>query len=348
MDATKFSGQSLQIYSQDPSKCIEEAESEQAIRRRTNGTSYQVLRNESFGTQLEIFQGEPFLAATAIDSEGNFTSPHLAKIFQLQYLPKSYRNILMAESSMILHYLSNNSKSFPTLLRMADIFKTKDKLFIFYVNELHEAISLRQLITEHSSINTTNKLDRLMTQLAITIDTLSRHGISHRYIRPEHVFVKRDGTIKVTALEMMCFAWDPKEKKQVLRSKGLHDEQPHQWDHLPPESFRDRYDCTVLDVWSFGVVLSFCLCKETPFTVPHTIEEAACVWNQFKSRADHSPWWTSYLGLLSQIFVPADRRIRSDELVKEYAKRINDGRKSFNQSRGGGPSSRQNPTSPRK
>ena len=115
--------------------------------------------------------------------------------------------------------------------------------------------SFRQLAAEKAFPVGSKLLSQVMCQLASTIHQLAYHGISHRYIRPEYIFYTRNRTIKVTHQDMMCFAWNPAKSEMVSRSKGLHDQQEHLWDHLPPECFSDFYNAFPVDIWSFGVVL---------------------------------------------------------------------------------------------
>ena len=105
--------------------------------------------------------------------------------------------------------------------------------------------------------------------------------MSHRYLRPEYIFLTVEG-IKVTHLDQACFAWNTSLDKSVSRSKGLPDLLEHQWNHLPPECFTDNHKVTLVDVWSAGTVLLYCLTGSNPFQIPHTIEEATKVWTNFK------------------------------------------------------------------
>src|SRR5699024_2041360 len=143
-------------------------------------------------------------------------------IFLVQHISSSYRNILLAESSKIIRYLGTANGLVPTLLRVGDIFSTKQKMYIIYSNELIGSKSLCQLTAE-GALKNLQLLDHVMQQLAVTVNNLTLHGLAHRYLRPEHVFVTPNGIIKVTNLEMLCFTWNPKAREQLFRTKGLHD-----------------------------------------------------------------------------------------------------------------------------
>lgn len=312
---------SVKIFEQESAEFIEEIASEEAIGRRKNGNCYQVMRNESFGKQCDIFSNEVFLAAASLDEQGNRKGAFLVKIFMLQHLSKGYRSILLMESTKIMRFLGSNNT--PSLLRVTDIFLTKGqtaKMYIFYANELLDAKSLRKLAGQRFFMQMSTVYD-VMYQLAYTVALFSHLGVSHRYLRPEHIFLTLQGAIKVTALEMLCFSWNPKDKMQVFRSRGLHDDQEQQWDHLPPECFLSRYDSQLLDVWSFGVVLVYCLTLQCPFKVPHTIEEATEAWDRFRTREEYAPTIAPYLELLKRIFQPAEKRISSSELKQEVKKK---------------------------
>ncbi|XP_017488945.1 PREDICTED: ribosomal protein S6 kinase alpha-1-like [Rhagoletis zephyria] len=294
--------------------------SEEALRQRTNGTSYELLRNASFGSSFAVFR-EPFLAAASLDEAGNRKGFFLAKIFLISRLSPKYGSILRVESSKIMHYLGAHN-TIPTLLRAVDIFfapsKSAFKVIIFYANELLNSKSLHQLTMEKVFEGAQRKdtFDSIMLQLAETVQALAYHGVSHRYLRPEFIFYTSSRIIKVTNLEMMCFALNPIEGKSIPRSKGLHDDQEQNWTHLPPECFFERYDCLLLDVWSYGVVLVFCLTKRIPFKVPHTIIEATKVWSKFNQ--GNASTLAPFSDLLKKIFQSTENRIKGSELVQWY------------------------------
>lgn len=298
--------------------------SEEAFRQRLPGANgaYELMRSASFSNKfLDVFQ-EPFLAAASLDEAGNRKGLFLAKIFLINRLSPKYGSILRVESSKIMHFLGRNSGNIPTLLRAVDIFflpsKTFFKVIILYANELLNSKSLHKLTNEKvfESPQNMDTFDSIMHQLAETVNGLAYHGISHRYLRPEFIFYTTTRVVKVTNLEMMCFALNPLEGKSIPRSKGLHDDQEHNWTHLPPECFLERYDCLLLDVWSYGVVLVFSLTKRIPFKVPHTIIDATKAWSKF-TQANGSTL-APFTDLLKRIFQPPESRIKGSELVQWY------------------------------
>ncbi|KAH7638846.1 hypothetical protein HUG17_2879 [Dermatophagoides farinae] len=129
------------------------------------------------------------------------------------------------------------------------------------------------------------QIKQLLIQLLEVIDYLSRHAISHRYIRPEFIYVDNSNqNIKLGHFEMSCFIWNPLDRRPTLRHRGLQDEREYLWNHLPPECFNIKYDSYMVDIWSFGTILLYCLVQKNPFFVPHNDQQAEIAWSTFKQQ----------------------------------------------------------------
>ena len=178
--------------------------------------------------------------------------------------------------------------------------------------------SLRQMAHKQAFPAKSPLLAKVMKELAITVYELAHYGVSHRYLRPEFIFFnQQESTVTITHFDMACFAWRPDKTKVVPRNKGLPDQREHMWDHLPPECFTDSYDAFPVDIWSFGVVLVYCLTDNNPFTVPHTLEKAKQAWTNFKNQTENADF-KPYFKILDRIFVSPEKRLRSDDLTKTF------------------------------
>lgn len=115
---------------------------------------------------------------------------------------------------------------------------------------------------------------------------------------------------------MACFVWNPEKSLVVKRTRGIQDELDYNWDHLPPECFENNYDCRLIDVWSVGVLLCFCLTGKQPFNTlrqPFTLELAMEQWTQFKQTNRNSMRYFS--DILDLVMVIIERRIQPVHLI---------------------------------
>lgn len=274
--------------------------------------NYSIERNQSFGKEFSIFVNDYYLEAR--DSNNNNC---LVKIFTLNRIPLRHRNVILNESGKILTYFSQKESVLKNHIHLVrEIFLGENQLFIFF-DKLNNCQSLFHLFSCKKNLTklTRKQFKGWMLQLAEIIYYLTKHAISHRYIRPEYIFIDLTSlTIKLTHFDMACFIWNPIEKIPTLRHKGLQDEQEDLWNHLPPECFNNKYDSLLVDIWSFGVVLLFCITQEIPFIVPHNNEDAQQTWNDYKVKLQkHS--LNIYTGVLDNIFLPMEKRIRINDLI---------------------------------
>ncbi|XP_075675808.1 uncharacterized protein LOC113799847 [Dermatophagoides pteronyssinus] len=166
------------------------------------------------------------------------------------------------------------------------------------------------------------QLKQLLSQLLDVIDYLSRNAISHRYIRPEYIYVDNHYTnLKLGHFEMACFIWNPLDRRPTLRHRGLQDEREHLWNHLPPECFNIKYDSYLVDIWSFGTVLLYCLIQQNPFTVPHNNQQAELSWTTFKLQEKDPTSMqipSTFLPILNSIFQSSDLRVKISDLKRRF------------------------------
>ena len=310
---------------------IEKVTNEEAI------TKYQIVREESFDSDLlSSFMADDYLKAiktTPPDVDpANIENSGLVKLVLDTCVPVRHYHQILGESSKIMRFFSNTAPYNRFIHCVWDIYQTDSIIFIFY-----ESLSSHQSIytivhTELASgqfpptrIEGTGGLLSLENiykwtyQLAQTIYNLANHAIAHRYIRPEYVFISTETRdIKLTHFEMASFAWHPNKHTMVARSRGLQDEQDHQWNHLPPECFNSFYECLNLDQWSVAVLVVFCLTGEWLFSTPLSMNSAIEQWQQWKQSEKGqlvAKSAGSLLSILDQVFLPVDQRIKANELM---------------------------------
>lgn len=237
----------------------------------------------------------------------------LAKIIVLNQIPLRNRNMLLNESVKIMRFFSTHDYQIQRYFhKVIETFLLDNRLIIFYENIL-DCRSIYQLCKEYQ-VTTPLRIQKWHKQLGEVVDFLSYYAISHRYIRPEYVFINSRDHIKLTHFEMACFMCNPIQNTQVARHRGLQDERQFLWDHLPPECFLSKYDSLVVDIWSLGVSILFCLTGENPFTIPFEVDEAERMWATFKNRS--KPKLKYFEELLNAIFVEGQTRIKSFEFLE--------------------------------
>lgn len=295
----------------------------------------QIQRGISFESNLPLgaFPIDRYLqAATAKDSTD---CNCLVRILQPRLVPLRYSHQILGEAAKIMRFMSHADCTEPVrryVHRVHDIFQIGHEHIYMLFEPLTGCCSLSNLVraqllndklppiraNQDGQILSLENVRKWIRQLANTVYILASHGLSHRHIRAEFIFISVEGDAKLSHFDMACFAWNASSKQIVKRSRGLQDELDQQWDHLPPECFETRYECLLVDVWSTGVLLIFCLIGQSPFTVPMTSQSALQQWLQWKQ----SPQGTllarqldSLISVLNQVFVPILDRINSEMLI---------------------------------
>jgi tetratricopeptide (TPR) repeat protein len=125
----------------------------------------------------------------------------------------------------------------------------------YLVLELLEGVTLREAFVGAS------QRDRIawLRQAALGIAAVHAHGLVHRDVKPENLFLCRDGTVKV--LDLGIAAW--RDERQRLTATGAVIGTPA---YLSPEQARgQRLLDPRIDVWALGVVLYEALAGQPPF-----------------------------------------------------------------------------------
>jgi len=125
----------------------------------------------------------------------------------------------------------------------------------YLVLELLEGVTLRTAFVGASQ----HDVLAWMRQAALGIAAVHAHGLVHRDVKPENLFLCRDGTVKV--LDLGVAAW--RDERSRLTATGAVIGTPA---YLSPEQARgQRLFDPRIDVWALGVVLYEALAGQPPF-----------------------------------------------------------------------------------
>lgn len=185
---------------------------------------YRILREKSFeGTQEGTNLGEHFLSAqkTVSSSTSRVVVPCLARIIQKRRIPTAQRNLLINESTKIMRYFSTTEAlNGGRVHRLLEAFLIKEatdaeKLIFFYETltrhcsllAIVKAVAERPLSSQESkrfpppltgsSMFTLTHVHAWVRDVAQTAVHLAAHGLAHRYIRPEYLYVNEENWMLV-------------------------------------------------------------------------------------------------------------------------------------------------------
>ena len=185
---------------------------------------------------------------------------------QMQEQDKCYYAQMTDISLKILRYLGQNEAISNYIVRLFEIYKRDNSLYIFH-KRFEVKCSLAHKIWNFEDL-ALSLVKKWIVQLADAAEMLNVSGVAHRLIRCENVLITLDNRIKLTCFDMACLYWNSEEKKVIMQKKGL----PGEWDpywlsHLPPECFNMEYDASDLDVWSIGVIACLLITRNNPFNI---------------------------------------------------------------------------------
>lgn len=134
----------------------------------------------------------------------------LVKIVSTRHIPVAHRNMLLNESSKIMRHFGSYESTNARVHRVLDIYFISDAFIYIFFEPLEGMRSLAtiigrlqeegaqfpppmrlsaEMVSLGSNCLTLLKLQTVMRDLAQTATYLAQHGLAHRYIRPEYVFV---------------------------------------------------------------------------------------------------------------------------------------------------------------
>ena len=179
--------------------------------------NYRVLRDHSFMGDLgpDFIVNDYYLKAVAVqdqevpDLSAIPTAYCLVKIVSMKRIPQPHRNMLLNESTKIMRYFSTTEYN-ARIHKLLDICMVDDSNLYMFFENLHEHKSLYTVVhgvpkefrfpppaRASNTMLTLAKMQLWMHELAKTVELLSYHGLAHRYIRPEYVYINEQDHSKV-------------------------------------------------------------------------------------------------------------------------------------------------------
>lgn len=178
---------------------------------------YRILRETSFDQKSYEQLGEQFLKVERVNG-GSVCSRKviscLARVIQKRRIPTAQRNLMTNESVKIMRYFSITETVSGRVHRLLDAFLCQEgsdaeKLILFF-ESLTRHRSLQQIVKEVSSASESQEIRKFpppltgssmftltyvhlwVRDLTQTAAHLATHGLAHRYIRPEYLFVNEE------------------------------------------------------------------------------------------------------------------------------------------------------------
>ena len=228
------------------------------------------------------------------------------------YINLSAASFDIIRTVQIQYYFSSNYSSL--FLKLYRLLRQDQTLYVFHYRFPASNLWHKVCASQDESLKLT-EIKRWTVQLAKAAELMNLTGVAHRFLRPENILLTSDGVIKVAAFEMACLYWNAMDRQTVMIPKqGLPSEVPLElWDHLPPECFQPKYDATMVDSWSIGVVLCSLLLATHPFD-PTKPQELLKQWKQCSQRTQIPEEIRS---LLDDVFQPAQYRITVYDMSKD-------------------------------
>lgn len=173
---------------------------------------------------ISVSDGSTLAQSQPASSQGSSANA-LVKIIATRHIPVAHRNMLLNESSKIMRYFSDNEPLNRRVHRILDIYFLSDAFIYLFFEPLEGLRSLAtivgrlqeeggrfpppmrltaEMINSGSSSLTLLNLQTVMRDLAQTAAYLAQHGLAHRYIRPEYVFVNEQDYSMVRKCDICC------------------------------------------------------------------------------------------------------------------------------------------------
>ena len=143
--------------------------------------------------------------------------------------------------------------SHPNIVSVYDVSRGGDTEYI--VMELIDGITLKQYMEKRGQLNWRESL-HFITQIMRGLSHAHSRGIVHRDIKPQHVMVLRDGSVKVADFGIACL----ENSAQTLTQEALGSVH-----YISPEQARGERTDARSDIYSSGVVMYEMLTGRLPF-----------------------------------------------------------------------------------
>lgn len=147
------------------------------------------------------------------------------------------------------------------ILKVIDVFKTTDRIFIFmqycaYGNVISFIRRNGQVPARLSQ--------RWSNQMASALSFLHKFHVAHRNYKLENVLIDENLNAKLTGFGLSKFCIDLQTKQPIL-SKTICGSEPYLAPEMLKENPERNYDPKLADVWAFGVGVFLCITRRYPF-----------------------------------------------------------------------------------
>jgi serine/threonine protein kinase len=147
----------------------------------------------------------------------------------------------------------------PNLIAMQDVFEDINNIYLFL--ESHHGLSLSRLIRQKGPFSE-EIVSKWMMQIICGLKYLQNRGIVHRNLTAAHIYVNKDGIVKIGNFDMAAIIGESKIVKQ--RGADVH--------YQAPETLVSKKYSFGTDIWSLGILMYYLLVGRLPFT-----DENQCV-----------------------------------------------------------------------
>lgn len=239
-------------------------------------------------------------------AKGLTTVPVVCKVSILDR-GKNHMDSHFLNAIRIVRYLGGNGQEPQHLafIRVYDVFRIENKLYTF-MNEVNSE-SLLDLIKKKKDYSQEEGRS-WMRQVCEAVKFIQKRRIAHRLIKIDHVLFDFTKHIKLCSWANAALYWNDRGElvKQPPERKCFANS------HLPPEAFEGKYDPSIADNWSLGVLLGAIHTRRYLFNAQSRVDFAT-QWKNF-NRKHHIN--VTVLTLLNNIFsVTMENRLTVDQML---------------------------------
>lgn len=240
-----------------------------------------LIRSELASTyQSQVYPAKrqmPFLSTATIKPADPTEGEIVARLTVLDKCFPSYRKHFCEHSIKLIKFLGTPVQGEGTkhpqtatlrhasLVRVFETFVSDKKAYIFMEQFPSAPLSTSIKLGSGLTFNETHQIAR---QVADALFFLSRNGLAHLNVRADNFLWNQDQQIKLVGLSRLFVFWDIDLEQKILH-KSISEK--NYMDHFPPEVCKEDvdFDASLVDSFSFAVLLYQMLVREKPFTKWH-------------------------------------------------------------------------------
>lgn len=147
------------------------------------------------------------------------------------------------------------------ILKVIDVFKTPERVFIFM--QYCSFGNIISFIRRNGQVPS-RLARRWSMQIATALSFLHKFHVAHRNYKLENVLIDENLNAKLTGFGLSKFCVDL-QTKQTIMSKTICGSEPYLAPEMLKESAARLYDPKQADVWAFGVGVFLCVTRRYPF-----------------------------------------------------------------------------------